>query len=107
MFKKSFLTALLFSVLTISSLAEEAPNMDEIEELSPIAKCDEQYDKCIEKCGDSSPDECVDKCTEIADKCYDVYLSETDDTPPVEDTENEPESEAQEMESEVVSPEVD
>lgn len=85
MFKKYFLTALLFSMLSGSLIAEETPNMAEIEELSPIAQCDEDYSKCSEKCGDPSLDTCVDQCTIIADKCYDTYLSGIDDVPLSED----------------------
>ena len=82
MFKKAFLTALLFSMLTVSSIAEETPNMAEIEELSPIAQCDEQYNACAEKCGDSFPNACIAQCQELADQCYDYAVSETDDEPP-------------------------
>ena len=82
MFKKPFLTALLFSMLTVSSMAEETPNMVEIEELSPIAQCDEQYNTCSEKCEYSFPNACIDQCQALADQCYDYAVSETDDEPP-------------------------
>lgn len=110
MFKKSFLTALLFSMLTVSSIAEETPNTVEIEELSPIAKCDEQYDICTTKCKDTFPNTCVEQCQIHIDQCYANAYEETDDTPPVideEESETVPPSENTENESDKVSPEVE
>ena len=111
MFKKSFLTALLFSMLTVSSMAEETQNTAGIEELSPIFQCDEEYNICEEKCGDSFPNTCIEQCQIHIDQCYANAYEETDDTPPVIDEEQEsetvPPSENTENESDKVSPEVE
>ena len=95
MFKKFSLTVFLFLILTGSSIAEVTENITETEELSPIAQCDIKYDQCAEKCAESSSENCLDTCTELADQCYDRYMSEIESAPPVIDTENEPQYEAE------------
>ena len=75
MFKKYFFTALLFSILTGSLIAEE------FEE--PILECDEKFDKCAEKCGDDSPDSCFDQCEEKSNHCYKTYVYEDGSVPKV------------------------
>jgi len=79
MFKKTLLTISLFSILLVFSNAEESEYMHEVEELSPIIQCDEKYNECAEKCGDSSPNACIKQCQFAADQCYNNALSDTDD----------------------------
>jgi hypothetical protein len=105
MFNKSYLAALLFSMLTVSSIAEETPNSAEIEALSPILQCDKQYEICSTKCDEMQSIECLDACEARLDKCYDASMSQTDDAPSVEYQENEPdttENSDQENESESI-----
>ena len=80
MFKKTLLALLLFSILLVSSKAEETEGMYEMEELSPIIQCDEQHNDCAEKCGDpTTPNACIEQCQLTADQCYNDVLSDTDD----------------------------
>ena len=79
MFKKTLLAILLFSILLVSSKAEETEGMYEMEELSPIIQCDEQYNECAEKCVDSTTNTCIEQCQLRADQCYNNVLSDTDD----------------------------
>lgn len=79
MFKKTLLVAFLFAMITGCSIREETKNSFEVDELSPIAQCDEQYNECAEKCGDSFPNTCSEQCKVIADQCYAIVLSETED----------------------------
>lgn len=44
--------------------------------LTMITGCSmEQYNVCVEKCGDSLADTCTEQCQTIVDKCYTVALS--------------------------------
>ena len=79
-------------------MAEEAGNMPEVEETSPIAQCDEQYNECVEKCGDPASETCMAQCEAAADQCYAIAQSGTEDIPPVEDQEAEPETVPPEVE---------
>jgi len=75
MFKKTFFTALLFSLLTGSLLA--------VEYEEPILECDEKFDKCAEKCGENSPDACFDQCEAASDHCYKTYVYEDGSVPKI------------------------
>lgn len=77
MFKKYFFTALLFSMLTGSLIATEYAE--------PILECDEQFDKCAEKCGEDSPDSCFDQCEAISENCYKTYVYEDGSVPKIID----------------------
>lgn len=108
MFKKTLLAALLFSMITGCSITEETKNVSEEEEISPITQCDEQYNECVEKCGDPASETCIAQCQAAVEQCYVIVQSGTEDVPTVEDQEAEPEtvlpSEDQEAEPEVVPP---
>ena len=78
MLKKALLVVLVFSMIMDHSIAEESENGFEVEELSPIIKCDEQYNECAEKCEDSILNTCIGKCKAVADECYNNVLSETE-----------------------------
>ena len=75
MFKKTFLTALLCSMMAGSLFA--------VEYAEPIVECDEKFDKCAEKCGDDAPDSCFDKCDEESANCYKNYVYEDGSRPQV------------------------
>lgn len=80
MFKKTLLAILLFSILLVSSKAEDTEGMYEMEELSPIIQCDEQYNDCAEKCVEpTTSNACIEQCQLTADQCYNNVLSDTDD----------------------------
>ncbi len=70
---------MLFSILSVSSTAEETENIYETEELSPIVQCDEQYNECAEKCGETTHNACIEECQITVDQCYNNALSDTDD----------------------------
>lgn len=78
MFKKTLLAFLLFSIILVSSDAEEAENVHEVEEVSSIIQCDEQFNECAEECGESSPNKCIEQCQLTAKQCYNNVLCETD-----------------------------
>lgn len=78
MFKKTLLTVLLFSILLESSPAEESNYFFVEDEQSPIVQCDEAYNDCAEKCGESLPNKCIEKCQLNADQCYNNALSESE-----------------------------
>lgn len=75
MFKKTFFTALLFSMLTGSLMA--------VEYAEPILECDEKFDKCAEKCAEDAPDSCFDQCEAASDHCYKTYVYEDGSVPQV------------------------
>lgn len=79
MFKKTLLTVLLFSKLLESSPAEEPKNFFDEDEQSPIVLCDEAYNDCAEKCGESMPNKCLEQCQITADQCYKNIMSENED----------------------------
>jgi hypothetical protein len=75
MFKKYLFTALVFSVFAGLSLA--------VEYAEPILECDEKFDICAEKCGETSPDSCFDNCETASNQCYKTYVYEDGSVPQI------------------------
>lgn len=77
MFKKTLIAALLCSLIVGCAISEDTE--DESEEMSFIAQCDEQYNECVEKCGDPASEICVQQCDEVSEQCYALAPSESED----------------------------
>ena len=75
MIKKIFFTALLVTMFTGAAVA--------VEYEEPILECDENFDKCAEKCGEDAPDSCFDKCEAESANCYKNYVYEDGSRPKV------------------------
>ena len=75
MFKKTFLTAVLFSMLSGSLIA--------VEYEEPILECDEKFDICADKCAEDAPDSCYNQCEATSENCYKTYVYEDGSVPKV------------------------
>lgn len=90
MFKKYYLPLLVTFLYSGSLIANEPSPSVEIQDESPYLQCDQQFEKCVTRCENSTDDSCLDRCTDIADQCYEKSMSQIDDTPPMDHTEDKP-----------------
>jgi hypothetical protein len=93
MFNKYYLPLLVTCLYSATLIANETLPSDEIQDVSPYIQCDQQFEKCVEQCESSSTDGCLDRCTDIVDQCYEKSMSQIEDTPPMDHTEDQPSDE--------------